>query len=94
MTGLEWMLWGILAAFYVCCLFTVCLITFQKGHTLLGIVGIVVAVVLAYKYRVELSADRLHGAGPPGTLSTSTGTSVEASITVAEQDATFVHLRR
>ena len=39
------------------------------------------------KYRVELSADRLHGAGPPGTLSTSTGTSVEASLTVAEQDA-------
>ncbi len=25
------------------------------------------------KYRVELSADRLHGAGPPGKLSSSTG---------------------
>ena len=33
------------------------------------------------KYRVQLSADRLHGAGPPGTLSTSTGTSVDASLT-------------
>lgn len=40
------------------------------------------------KYRVELSADRLHGAGPPGTLSTATGgTSVDASLTIAEQDA-------
>lgn len=41
----------------------------------------------ANAYRVELSADRLHGAGPPGTLSTSTGTSVDASLTIAEQDA-------
>ncbi len=41
------------------------------------------------KYRVELSADRLHGAGPPGTLSSSTGTSVDASLTIAEQDALF-----
>ena len=40
MSGIEWMLWGILAAFYVCCVFTVCMMTFQKGHTLLGIVGI------------------------------------------------------
>jgi uncharacterized protein len=40
------------------------------------------------KYRVELSADRLHGAGPPGKLSSSTGgTSVDASLTIAEQDA-------
>ncbi len=40
------------------------------------------------KYRVELSADRLHGAGPPGKLASSTGgTSVDASLTIAEQDA-------
>lgn len=39
------------------------------------------------KYRVELSADRLHGAGPPGTLSSSNSTSVDASLTIAEQDA-------
>lgn len=39
------------------------------------------------KYRVELSANRLHGAGPPGTLSSSTSTSVDASLTIAEQDA-------
>ncbi|WP_137147197.1 VWA domain-containing protein [Mycolicibacterium sp. CR10] len=41
----------------------------------------------ADKYRVELSADRLHGAGRPGNLATSTGTSVDASLTIAEQDA-------
>ncbi len=39
------------------------------------------------KYRVELSANRLHGAGPPGTLSSSAGTSVDAALTIAEQDA-------
>ncbi|MDF2823793.1 MAG: hypothetical protein K0R68_1201 [Mycobacterium sp.] len=39
------------------------------------------------KYRVELAADRLHGAGPPGTLASGSGTSVEASLTIAEQDA-------
>lgn len=44
------------------------------------------------KYRVELSAERLHGAGPPGTLSSSTGTSVDASLTIAEQDALLAWL--
>ena len=44
------------------------------------------------KYRVELSADRLHGAGPPGTLSSGTGTSVDASLTIAEQDALLAWL--
>ena len=39
------------------------------------------------KYRVELSADRLHGAGVPGSLTSSTGTSVDAALTIAEQDA-------
>lgn len=45
MTGLEWILWSVLAAFYICCLFTVCMVTFQKGHTLLGIVGIFVPLL-------------------------------------------------
>ena len=45
MTGLEWILWIVLATFYVCCLFTVCVITFQKGHTLIGIVGIFLPLV-------------------------------------------------
>lgn len=44
------------------------------------------------KYRVELSADRLHGAGPPGTLSSAAGTSVDASLTIAEQDALLAWL--
>jgi uncharacterized protein with von Willebrand factor type A (vWA) domain len=44
------------------------------------------------KYRVELSAERIHGAGPPGTLSSSTGTSVDASLTIAEQDALLAWL--
>lgn len=44
------------------------------------------------KYRVELSADRLHGAGPPGTLSSATGTRVDASLTIAEQDALLAWL--
>jgi uncharacterized protein len=44
------------------------------------------------KYRVELSAERIHGAGPPGTLSSSNGTSVDASLTIAEQDALLAWL--
>jgi len=41
------------------------------------------------KYRVELSADRLHGAGPPGTLASASGQAAhaDASLTIAEQDA-------
>jgi len=38
-------------------------------------------------YRVELSADRLQGAGPPGELAGSAGTTVDATLTIAEQDA-------
>lgn len=38
----EWLLWALLVSFYIVCLFTVCRLTFQKGHTLLGIVGIFV----------------------------------------------------
>ncbi|MGH8866709.1 MAG: hypothetical protein ACRDYU_01790 [Actinomycetes bacterium] len=40
MSGLEWVLWIILATFYFVCLFTVCLITFKKGYVGLGIIGI------------------------------------------------------
>ena len=45
MTGLEWILWAVLVTFYVFCLFTVCMMTFQKGHTVLGIVGIVLPLL-------------------------------------------------
>ena len=42
MTFLEWTLWIILAAFYIVCLFTVCMMTFRKGYLALGIIGIFV----------------------------------------------------
>jgi hypothetical protein len=40
MTGLEWVLAVTLGAIYLVCLFTVCSLTFQKGYTALGIIGI------------------------------------------------------
>ena len=36
----QWMAWMFLFMFYITCLFTVCGLTFRKGHTILGIVGI------------------------------------------------------
>jgi hypothetical protein len=45
MTWLEWTLGIILLTFYVVCLFTVCVMTFQKGHTLLGIIGIFLPIL-------------------------------------------------
>ena len=41
MTSTETFLWFILALFYISCLFTVALMTFRKGHTVLGIVGFI-----------------------------------------------------
>jgi hypothetical protein len=38
----EWMVGVILFTFYIFCLFTVCALTFQKGRTWLGIIGIFV----------------------------------------------------
>jgi hypothetical protein len=40
MTAMEWILWSTLLTLYVFCLFTVCALTFRKGHTALGILGI------------------------------------------------------
>ena len=40
MTWLEWTLGLMLLSFYLMCLFTVCGMTFRKGYTVLGIVGI------------------------------------------------------
>jgi hypothetical protein len=37
---LEWTLGFMLLSLYITCLFTVCSVTFQKGRTVLGIVGI------------------------------------------------------
>jgi hypothetical protein len=36
----EWFAGVMLFTIYIVCLFTVCMLTFQKGHILLGIVGI------------------------------------------------------
>lgn len=40
MSGLEWFLYTSLAVLYLVCIFTVALITFRKGHYVLGILGI------------------------------------------------------
>ena len=40
MEWLQWLAWILLVTFYITCLFTVCGLTFSKGHTVLGIVGI------------------------------------------------------
>ena len=40
MSGLEWIFGFVLFSLYITCIFTVCIMTFQKGHTILGIVGI------------------------------------------------------
>ena len=45
MSGTETFLWFMLATFYIWCVFTVCLITFRKGHTLLGILGIFLPIL-------------------------------------------------
>ena len=37
---LGWFFSAMFWVVYIVCLFTVCKLTFQKGHTLLGIVGI------------------------------------------------------
>lgn len=40
MSLLEWILSVLLITFYLTCLLTVCRLTFQKGHMVLGLVGI------------------------------------------------------
>ncbi|MGD9890027.1 MAG: hypothetical protein AB7R89_21780 [Dehalococcoidia bacterium] len=40
MSGLEWIFSVTLFVLYIGLLFTVCMLTFKKGHTLLGIIGI------------------------------------------------------
>ena len=42
MSGLEWIFGFMLFSFYITCVFTVCSLTFAKGRTILGIVGIFV----------------------------------------------------
>jgi hypothetical protein len=45
MSGLEWVLGFALAVLYIACVFTVCLITFRKGHMVLGILGIFLPIL-------------------------------------------------
>jgi hypothetical protein len=45
MTGLEWALTWLLVFLYISFVFTVCLLTFRKGHTLLGILGIFLPIL-------------------------------------------------
>jgi hypothetical protein len=45
MTWLEWTLSVVLLSLYITCLFTVCAITFQKGYTALGIIGIFIPIL-------------------------------------------------
>lgn len=40
MSGLDWVLSSMLFVTYIFLLFTVCMLTFQKGHIVLGILGI------------------------------------------------------
>jgi hypothetical protein len=40
MSALEWILGVALFSIYIVCLFTVCSLTFSKGYTVLGIIGI------------------------------------------------------
>jgi len=40
MSALDWFLSTWLFIIYVFCLFTVCMLTFKKGHIALGIIGI------------------------------------------------------
>ena len=45
MSVLDWTLSVILFTLYIFCLFTVCMLTFQKGHVVLGIVGIFIPIL-------------------------------------------------
>ncbi len=44
-SGMDWFLSVMLFTLYIFCLFTVCLLTFQKGHIVLGIIGIVFPIL-------------------------------------------------
>ena len=45
MSWLEWIFGLVLVTFYLVCLFTVCMVTFQKGYVLLGIIGIFMPLI-------------------------------------------------
>lgn len=45
MSAMEWFLWVSLGMIYITALFTVCFLTFRKGRTVLGIVGIFIPLL-------------------------------------------------
>ena len=45
MSALDWIFTTTLFILYFFLLFTVCVMTFQKGHTLLGIIGIFLPIL-------------------------------------------------
>jgi hypothetical protein len=45
MSGVNWILSFVLISLYIICLFTVCVLTFRKGRTVLGIVGIFIPLL-------------------------------------------------
>jgi hypothetical protein len=45
MSTLDWFLSFALFVIYLACLITVCGLTFRKGHTVLGIVGIFIPIL-------------------------------------------------
>ena len=45
MSALDWVLTSLFFVLYLCLLFTVCVMTFQKGHYVLGIVGIFIPIL-------------------------------------------------
>jgi hypothetical protein len=45
MSALDWVFTSLFFVLYICLLFTVCLMTFQKGHIVLGIVGIFIPIL-------------------------------------------------
>lgn len=64
---MGWLLWSGLVFLYVVLLFTVCSMTFRKGHTALGVMGIffpILWLVGAALPPVEGSAYSMQGSHP------------------------------
>jgi hypothetical protein len=45
MSGLEYIFLTIIFILYLCLLFSICMTTFKKGHTALGIIGIFLPIL-------------------------------------------------
>jgi hypothetical protein len=45
MSGLEWILSTVLVVLYIALIFTVAVMTFRKGHVVLGVAGIFVPIL-------------------------------------------------